>query len=100
MQISLIAYGSVLGPVVAILIADYYFIHGKRLKLKDLYLEEGAYSYQNGYHVAAFISLIVGVAVVFASSAFKSFEIVYQTGWFSGFLISFALYLLLARKAA
>lgn len=94
----LMAYGSVLGPVVAVLIADYYFVHQKNLKLEDLYLERGAYTYQGGYHRAAFISLIVGIAAVFVSSMFKELELIYKTGWFSGFLISFMLYLLLANK--
>ena len=94
----LIAYGSVLGPVVAVLIADYYFVHNKNLKLKDLYLEEGAYTYSSGFHMPAFISLGVGVLIVFTSAAFPQFDIVYKTGWFSGFLISFTLYLLLTKS--
>ena len=94
----LIAYGSVLGPVVAVLIADYYFVHKKDLKLQDLYLEQGAYTYSGGYHISAFVSMAIGISVVFASSTVDALNLVYQTGWFSGFLISFTLYLLLTRS--
>ena len=94
----LIAYGSVLGPVVAVLIADYYFVHQKNLKLQDLYLEQGAYTYSGGYHISAFVSMAIGISVVFASSTVDALNLVYQTGWFSGFLISFTLYLLLTRS--
>jgi len=57
----LIAYSSLLGPVGGIMIADYFFIRKKELQLKELYQQNGIYSYQNGLNGKAVIALILGI---------------------------------------
>jgi NCS1 family nucleobase:cation symporter-1 len=57
----LIAYSSLLGPVGGIMIVDYFFIRKKELQLKELYQQNGIYSYRNGLNEKAVIALIVGI---------------------------------------
>src|SRR5579863_4094134 len=38
-------YAAFLGPVAGIMICDYFVIHGRTLKVEDLYLRNGAYEY-------------------------------------------------------
>ncbi len=57
----LIAYSSLLGPIGGIMIADYYFIRKKVLIPDDLYSETGAYTYRNGYNLAALWALLAGI---------------------------------------
>ena len=58
----LIFVSGLLGPVLGILIADYYLVRKKKLELAELYKEEGIYSYnKTGFNTAAMIALSVGV---------------------------------------
>ncbi|MFC1746137.1 NCS1 family nucleobase:cation symporter-1, partial [Candidatus Riflebacteria bacterium] len=91
----LLTYGCVLGPVLAILIADYFIIRKAKLDLIDLYRAEGCYSYTLGVNIHALISLFVGVVVVLSGLFVEKFKFLYDTGWFSGFIVSFVLYSIL-----
>jgi NCS1 family nucleobase:cation symporter-1 len=93
----LLTYGAVLGPVVGVLIVDYYLIRDKELDLEGLYQESGPYQYTNGIHINAFISLFAGVSLVLSGLFIESLKPLYDMGWFSGFLISCISYLLLNK---
>ena len=95
----LLTYGAVLGPVVGVLLADYYALRRKELDLEGLYQLKGPYRYQGGFHVAAFVSLGLGVGLVLAGLFVPALKPLYDMGWFSGFLLSFCTYLLLAQKS-
>ncbi|WP_437956889.1 NCS1 family nucleobase:cation symporter-1 [Sorangium sp. So ce119] len=96
----LVGYSALLGPVGAILIAEYYLIRRTRLDLVQLYKREGTYWYANGWNPIAIVALVAGVLpnlpgflgtlkVVEVSSAWMDF---YHYAWFSGFSISFVVY--------
>lgn len=93
----LLTYGAILGPVIGIMLADYFVIQKKKLKLLDLYRTDGAYAYQHGFHVAALISMFVGVLIVLAGLFVPVMKPFYDTGWFVGFAVSFSLYIVLYR---
>lgn len=95
----LLTYGAVLGPVVGVLLADYYALRGKRLNLEGLYQVDGPYRYQSGFHVNAFISLGLGVGLVLSGLFIPALKSLYDVGWFSGFVLSFVTYLVLARSS-
>ncbi len=92
----LLFVSSFLGPVLAILICDYYSLRKMRLSVNDLFLEEGEYTYSNGYHRAAFIALIGGVAMAMLGLLVPSLAILYNTSWFSSFIVAYLLYYFLA----
>lgn len=107
----LIAYSSLLGPIGGIMIADYYFIRKKTLALADLYAQQGAYTYQNGYNMAALVALLAGilpngpgflvaVKLVPAHAVPESIAHLYNYAWFVGFAVSFIVYLLLMKKSS
>ncbi|MEN9571321.1 MAG: hypothetical protein RL172_2552 [Bacteroidota bacterium] len=106
----LIAYSSLLGPVGGIMIADYFFIRKKQLLLDELYQEDGAYSYQNGFNIKAIIALLLGVLpnlpgfliqikLIDAHTFPQWISGLYNYAWFVGFAVSgFIYYLLMKQK--
>ncbi|MCB0374631.1 MAG: NCS1 family nucleobase:cation symporter-1, partial [Sinomicrobium sp.] len=95
----LIFVSGLLGPVLGILIADYFFIRRKRLALAEMYKEEGIYSYnKTGFNRAAMIALFVGVFLALVGYWVPALNFLYSLSWFTGFIISFAVYYLLMGK--
>lgn len=95
----LIFVSGLLGPVLGILIADYYFVRKKKLILAELYKEDGVYSYgKTGYNKAAMIALFVGVFLALIGYWIPQLNFLYSLSWFTGFIISFVLYYLLMKK--
>ncbi|RKE95146.1 NCS1 family nucleobase:cation symporter-1 [Ichthyenterobacterium magnum] len=95
----LIFVSGLLGPVLGILIADYYLVRKKKLELAELYKEEGIYSYnKTGFNKAAMIALFVGVFAALIGFWVPALSFLYSLSWFTGFFISFVLYYLLMKK--
>jgi cytosine/uracil/thiamine/allantoin permease len=95
----LIFVSGLLGPVLGILIADYYLVRKKKIALAELYKEEGIYSYgKTGFNKAAMIALLVGVFLALIGYWVPALNFLYSLSWFTGFIISFVLYYLLMKK--
>ncbi len=95
----LIFVSGLLGPVLGILIADYYFVRKKKIALAELYKEDGIYSYnKTGYNKAAMIALFTGVFLALIGYWVPELNFLYSLSWFTGFIISFVLYLLLMKN--
>lgn len=95
----LIFVSGLLGPVLGILIADYYLVRKKKLELAELYKEEGIYSYnKTGFNIAAMIALCIGVFVALIGYWVPALSFLYSLSWFTGFFVSFVLYYLLMKK--
>lgn len=95
----LIFVSGLLGPVLGILIADYYVVRKKRLELAELYKKDGQYSYQRtGFNKAAMIALFIGVFAALIGYWVPALNFLYSLSWFTGFIISFVLYCLLMKK--
>src|SRR5438477_3940458 len=101
-------YSSLLGPIGGIMIVDYYFIRKQKLNADDLYSNQGAYSYRNGFNRSAIIALLCGIIPnipgfllqinVVANDTFSAWvSNLYHFSWFIGFLISGISYTLLMR---
>ena len=77
-----------LGPIIGIMIADYYIIRKRELDVEDLYEEGGRYFYRNGYNPAAILALAIsfGGAIAFIEYAF-----------FIGFSLAVFLYVALSN---
>ena len=100
----LVGYSALLGPIAGILIADYYFIRRTQLDVDQLYLENGTYSYGNGWNIAAIVAFVLGVAPNvpgFLNAAFPNtfpdvfvfFKTIYTYAWFVGLALASIIYL-------
>jgi NCS1 family nucleobase:cation symporter-1 len=106
----LIGYSGLMGAIGGILICDYWVIRGRRLHLKDLFLENGRYSYSGGFNWRAVVAFVIGVAPAapgFARAALTPggavanhnlFDTIYTYAWFVTFAVSFIVYLALMMK--
>jgi NCS1 family nucleobase:cation symporter-1 len=94
----LILFSGLLGPVLAILVCDYYVLRKKTLVLPDLYKETGAYAYSNGFNTAAIVAFVVGGALAIAGRWVPILEPLYNLSWFTGFIVAFGIYYLMMKK--
>jgi len=98
-------YGMLLGPIAAILIADYFVLRKRELDVPDLYRRRGRYG---GTNPIALVALLVGVApnvpgllhsAEILADVPPFFAAIYPYTWFTGFAIAFGVYLLGMRLA-
>lgn len=95
----LIFVSGLLGPVLGILITDYYLIRKKHVELAELYKENGLYSYNNtGFNKAAIIALFIGVFLALIGYWVPALNFLYSLSWFTGFIISSIIYYLLMKN--
>ncbi|HIB77138.1 MAG TPA: hypothetical protein EYO58_05870 [Flavobacteriales bacterium] len=94
----LIIVSGFLGPVLAIMLCDYFFIRRKHLKLAQLYKSDGEYSYSGGFNMSALMSLLIGVGGALIWYLVPSLTYLSDLAWFTGFVISFLVYYMLMRK--
>lgn len=78
-----------LGPIVGIILADYFLIRKCRVNVKDLYKLDGQYKYRNGYNISGLIALFSSfiIGLLFKDYAF-----------FAGSISSVIIYYLLMQK--
>ena len=95
----LIDISAILGPVLAILVCDYYIIRKKEIALADLYKENGIYSFGgSGINKSAMISLFIGAFIAIGGKWIPMMAPLYSISWFSGFIITFILYYFLMKN--
>jgi len=95
----LIFVSGLLGPVLGILITDYYLIRKKRVELAELYKVDGIYSYnKTGFNKAAIIALFIGVFLALIGFWVPALNFLYSLSWFTGFFISSIIYYILMKK--
>lgn len=104
----LIGYSALLGPIAGILIVDYYLVRKTELDVAQLYRDDGAYSYGNGWNMLAIVAFVLGVLPNipgFLNAAFPAsfgavgagFKLIYTYAWFVGIAISALVYGALMR---
>lgn len=86
-----------LGSIAGVLIADYWLVRKKRLRLEDLYLPNGVYRYQGGWNWRAVVATIVGCALAWGGLVVPILKPLYDYAWFVGFFASGLLYWALMR---
>jgi cytosine/uracil/thiamine/allantoin permease len=96
----LVFISGLLGPVLGILLCDYYLVRKKSLELVELYKTEGLYAYGgSGFNKAAMISLAAGVLTALIGFWIPALSFLYTLSWFTGFGVAFVLYYALMKNA-
>ena len=97
----LIFISGLLGPVLGILLCDYYVIRKKKLHLTELYKPQGEYTYsRSGVNPAALAALLAGMAVALIGYWVPALSFLYKLSWFTGFAVAFAVYYFLYLRQA
>jgi NCS1 family nucleobase:cation symporter-1 len=105
----LIGYSALLGPIVGILIADYFVLKKMQLDAGDLYRAGGRYHYRGGVNPAAIVALLAGALPCFPGFLRAlartggevlpktGLDALYESAWFFGFAVAGVVYILLMR---
>ncbi len=99
-QTWLISYSGLLGAVAGVLVCDYVVIRRGVLLLRDLYTEEGAYTYRRGVNRHAVVATFTGIAVALVGTLHPSLTFLFNGAWFSAAIVAFLVYFLLMRGEA
>src|SRR5207247_1304599 len=91
----LVGYSGGLGSIAGVLIADYWLLRGRGLRLADLYLKDGAYG---GWSIPAVVATLAGCTLAWGGLVIRPLRPLYDYAWFVGFIAAGAIYLLLKRK--
>ncbi|OWA37311.1 allantoin permease [Saccharibacillus sp. O16] len=83
----ILIYSAFLGPIVAILLVEYYILRKQKVDTAELYRQDGAFK---GYNPSAILAMLIG-----AGAAFLLVDI----GWIIGFVTAGLSYLLLSKFA-
>ncbi len=89
LDLFILTYSAFLGPIIAILIIEYFVFRKQKIDLNELYRDDG---YFEGYNSNALIALALG--------AIFAFVINVHLAWIIGFLVAGAAYFMLSRFAA
>lgn len=81
----LLGYSGGLGSIAGVLVADYFFVRNKNLRLADLYRRTGAYAYSgSGWNPKALVATGVGCALAWIGLVVKPLAVLYDYAWFVG----------------
>ena len=93
-------FASFFGPIVGVVIIDFYLIKDADLSNKDLYSSENKsiYYYSKGWHIKAVYSISLGF--IFSASTIWNINMMFlqSYAWIIGLIISSVTYYLLAKK--
>ncbi|OCK84456.1 NCS1 nucleoside transporter family, partial [Lepidopterella palustris CBS 459.81] len=99
------AYAVFLGPIAAIMVFDFWYIHGRKYDTLALYRPSGIYHYWHGINWRAIAAFVVGVAPNlpgFINSINSNINVgvgvhPYQFGWLLGFTATSLVYVVLSK---
>jgi NCS1 family nucleobase:cation symporter-1 len=94
--------GATMGPIFGVMMVDYYLIRKGELDVVGLYMEDGEFRFQGGWHVNAFIAAIIGAIFASILPNFTDWMPAWWGvyGWFFGVAIAGVVYYVLRSAAA
>ena len=92
----LLGYSGGLGSIAGVLVADYWLVRRRELRLEDLYLVGGAY---RGWNGRAIFATALGCALAWGGLVIPALKPLYDYAWFVGFFAAGATHLTLASRA-
>jgi NCS1 family nucleobase:cation symporter-1 len=91
----LLGYSGGLGSIAGVLIADYWLVRKRELRLEDLYLADGEY---RGWNWKAIGATALGCALAWIGLILPSLKPLYDYAWFVGFLAAGGAYTAATRR--
>lgn len=82
-------FSTLLGPIIGIMLTDYFIVRRSILNVEDLYNEDGQYLYTKGFNMSALATMVIS----FGLSLFAG-----DCSFFAGLLISVAVYTALMKN--
>src|SRR5947208_3579363 len=92
----LLGYSGGLGSIAGVLVADYWLVRRRELRLEDLYLVGGVY---RGWNGRAIFATALGCALAWGGLVIPALKPLYDYAWFVGFFAAGATHLTLASRA-
>jgi len=90
----LVTYSAFLGPVLGVLLADYYMVRKGKIDVEHLYQWDGPYKYKGGFNPAAMAAMAAGIAVVGVGKLVPALGFLYDGAWFTGLGVAMVVYTL------
>lgn len=94
--------GTILGPVAAIMVADYFVVKKKRVNVKALYDEnDDTYGYTNGWNWRAILAWVISVVITMSGNFGIGGAVAYwlnANSYIAGFIIAFILYVIFMKS--
>ncbi|GAA5099545.1 NCS1 family transporter [Wohlfahrtiimonas larvae] len=87
LQIFILTYSAFLGPIVAILLLEYYVLRKQQVDVQELYNTSGQFA---GFNKAAIIAMLIGAGAAF---------IEVNLAWIVGFIVGGVAYMILTKVA-
>lgn len=87
LQIFILTYSAFLGPIVAILLLEYYVLRKQQVDVQELYNTTGQFA---GFNKAAIIAMLIGAGAAFVEV---------NLAWIIGFVVGGAAYMILTKVA-
>jgi NCS1 family nucleobase:cation symporter-1 len=91
----LLGYSGGLGSIAGVLIADYWIVRKRDLRLEELYLTDGEY---RGWNWKAIGATALGCALAWIGVILPSLKPLYDYAWFVGFLAAGGVYTAATRR--
>jgi NCS1 family nucleobase:cation symporter-1 len=91
----LLGYSGGLGSIAGVLIADYWIIRRRELRLEDLYLSRGIYQ---GWNLRAIAATAIGCALAWGGLVLPALRPLYDYAWFVGFFAAGAAHVALSSS--
>jgi NCS1 family nucleobase:cation symporter-1 len=91
----LLGYSGGLGSIAGVLVADYWLLRRRELRLEDLYLSDGAY---RGWNWGAIGATALGCALAWSGLVIPALKPLYDYAWFVGFFVAGAAHFILAPR--
>src|SRR6266446_2345933 len=92
----LLGYSGGLGSIAGVLVADYWLVRRRDLRLEDLYLTDGEY---RGWNMRAIGATALGCALAWGGFVIPALKPLYDYAWFVGFFAAGAAHWALASRA-
>jgi NCS1 family nucleobase:cation symporter-1 len=97
---ALIFVSGLLGPVLGVMLCDYFVIRKTELHLAEMYKPGGEYSYRAGYNPPAMLAVVAGVVLALAGKWIPALEPLFSLSWFTGFSVAFVVYWLTMKRSS
>lgn len=82
-------FSTLLGPIIGIMLADYFLVRKCIINVQDLYTAGGQYTYTKGFNMSAVMTMIISFGLSLLAGDYS---------FFAGLIISVVIYTLLMKK--